>query len=131
MRLGRTAYVGLALITIAVGLAVHRHGSVLSNAARDVLGDALWAAMIVWWISALAPAVALSRRALTALAFCVVVELSQLYQSPGLDAIRRTTVGHLFLGSGFDPRDFAAYAFGVLAAVIFERAARARRVAIG
>ena len=38
----------------------------------------------------------------------------------GLDVVRSTTVGHLVLGSGFDPRDFAAYAGGVLAAVTCE-----------
>jgi len=31
-------------------------------------------------------------------------------------------VGHLALGSGFDRRDFAAYAVGVLVAVLLERA---------
>jgi hypothetical protein len=40
---------------------------------------------------------------------------------PVLDALRRTTAGHLALGSGFDRRDFAAYAGGVLAAVLLER----------
>jgi hypothetical protein len=42
---------------------------------------------------------------------------------PGLDAVRRTTVGRLALGSGFNARDLVAYAAGALAAVAFERAA--------
>jgi hypothetical protein len=94
---------------------------------RDVLGDALWAAMVVWWIAAVAPASRLPWRAAVALAFCFAVEFSQLWHFPALDALRRTTAGHLALGSGFDPRDFAAYAAGVLAAVLLERATERRR----
>jgi hypothetical protein len=30
-------------------------------------------------------------------------------------------LGHLVLGSGFDPRDFTSYAAGVLAAALLER----------
>jgi hypothetical protein len=106
--------------TIVVGLAVHLHGGALSPVARDVLGDALWAAMIFWWVGAAVPAVRLSRRAVVALAFCFAVELSQLYHAPGIDALRETTLGHLVLGSGFDPRDLAAYAAGVLTAALVE-----------
>jgi hypothetical protein len=108
---------------MALGLAVHRRGGILSPAVRDVLGDALWASMVAWWIAAVAPTVRLPRRAAMAVAFCFAVEFSQLYHTPALDAIRRTTAGHVALGSGFDPRDFAAYAVGVLAAVLLERQA--------
>jgi hypothetical protein len=116
----RIVYVALALGTIVVGLAVHLHGAALSPVARDVLGDALWAAMIAWWVGAAAPTARLSRRAVMALAICFAVELSQLYHAPGIDALRETTLGHLVLGSGFDPRDFVSYAVGVLAAALLE-----------
>jgi hypothetical protein len=94
---------------------------------RDVLGDALWAAMAAWWIAAVAPAIRLPWRAAVALALCFAVEFSQLVHLPVLDALRLTTVGYLALGSGFDRRDFAAYAGGVLAAVFLERAIERRR----
>lgn len=125
--LARTRYIAHALGTIALGLAVHRGGGVLSPVVRDVLGDALWAAMATWWIAAIAPSMRLQWRGAVALAICFVVEFSQLLHFPALDALRGTTVGHLALGSGFDPRDFAAYAGGVLAAVLFERAIEPRR----
>lgn len=118
----RTRYVALAVGTILLGLAVHLRGGALSPVARDILGDALWAAMAAWWVAAVAPAIRLSRRATIALAFCFAIEFSQLVHSPALDALRRTTAGHLALGSGFDPRDLASYAAGVLAAVLLERA---------
>ena len=124
--LARTRYFALAVGTMALGLAVHRRGGALSPAVRDVLGDALWAAMVVWWIAAIAPASRLHWRAAVALALCFAVEFSQLWHLPVLDALRRTTAGHLVLGSGFDPRDCGAYAAGVLAAVLFERATERR-----
>ncbi len=123
----RTRYFALAVGTIVLGLAVHGRGGALSPVVRDVLGDAFWAAMAAWLIAAVAPAVPLASRAAVALAFCFAVEFSQLIHLPALDALRRTTAGHLVLGSGFDRRDFAAYAAGVLAAVLLEWATGQRR----
>src|SRR3954464_10787450 len=108
--MSRVTYIAAAVATIAIGLLVHLRGTALGPVARDVLGDALWAAMIAWWAGALAPRTRLSVRGATAYAVCVVVELSQLYHAPALDAVRSTRLGHLVLGSDFDPRDLAAYA---------------------
>jgi hypothetical protein len=123
----RTRYFALAIGTVLLGLAVHLRGAALSPVVRDILGDALWAAMAAWWIAAVAPAIRLSWRATMALTFCFAIELSQLVHLPALDTLRRTTAGHLVLGSGFDPRDFASYAAGVLAAVLLEQAMERRR----
>jgi hypothetical protein len=123
----RGIYVAAALVTIGVGFAVHRGGSFLPSAARDVIGDALWAMMITWWVSALGPQLARVTRAVAAVAICYAVELSQLVHTSGLDAVRRTTLGHLVLGSDFDARDLAAYALGVAVAVAIDRAARLAR----
>lgn len=87
----------------------------LDATLRDMLGDALWAMMIAWWVGALMPAARPSRRAAVALAFCWAIEFSQLYHSPMVDGWRRTTVGELVLGTGFDLRDLGLYAVGVLA----------------
>ena len=114
----RLRYFGLAIGTIAVGLMVHLGGSFLPLAFRDALGDALWAMMIVWWIGVAAPRLPLRTRGLAALGICVGVELSQRYHTPLLDALRHTLPGHLVLGSGYDPRDFLAYAAGVIVAVV-------------
>jgi hypothetical protein len=77
--------------------------------------------MTFWWVGAAAPLAASWRRAGVALAICFAVELSQLYHAPSVDAIRRTTLGHLIIGTGFDARDLAAYAVGVLVAVMLDR----------
>ena len=49
-----------------------------------------------------------------------------MYHTPAIDAIRATRIGHLVLGSGFDPRDLLAYAIGVIGAVLLEAAVVAR-----
>jgi hypothetical protein len=121
----RRLYVALALGTIAIGLLVHLHGMGLNAVARDVAGDALWAAMIAWWVGALAPVMRASARGVLAYVVCAAVEVSQLYHTPGLDGVRATRLGHLLLGSGFDPRDLVAYAIGV-AGTVFVEAAVAR-----
>ena len=122
----RVPYVALAAVTIVIGLAVHLRGDALPAAARDILGDALWAAMVTWGIAAIDPALRLRMRGAVALAFCVAIEFSQLYHTSALDALRSTTPGHLVLGNGFDPRDLGAYAAGVLAAVLLEHTRRRR-----
>ena len=123
----RIPYVALALGTIVVGLGVHASGGALGRGGRDVLGDALWAMMMAWWVGTLAPHRTLRARSGAALAICVAVEVSQLVRTPALDAMRTTAGGHLVLGSDFDPRDLVAYALGVLGAVLLERALSRRQ----
>lgn len=94
----------------------------LGAAARDVAGDALWAAMIMWLAGAVAPHSRLAVRSAAAFAVCAAVEVSQLYHAPWLDAIRETEPGRLVLGSGFDPRDLGAYALGVAVAALLDAA---------
>ena len=116
----RVSFVALALLTITLGLTVHRSGDALGPAVRDMLGDALWAIMVCCSIGALITGRPVLLRSLAALMVCFAVELSQLLHWPALDAVRRTTLGHLVLGSGFDPRDLVSYALGVSVAVILE-----------
>lgn len=119
----RIVYLGLACLTIVLGLLLHRGVIPFGANAKDVLGDALWAAMMVWWISAVVPEARLVARGSVAFGLCVAVELSQLLHTPALDAVRQTTFGRLVLGSGFDARDLLAYAIGVVVAVLLERVA--------
>jgi hypothetical protein len=111
----------LAIATLFVGLAVQRAGFGLNPVVRDMLGDALWAGMIFYWLGVLVPRVRLQTRFALALAICAGVEASQLYHHPGLDALRATRLGHLVLGNGFDARDLLSYALGAAAALL-ERA---------
>lgn len=119
-------FLGLAIATIAIGLSVHWHGLSLPPAWRDVLGDALWAAMVYWVAAAAAPSLSTGIRAPLAVGICWAVEFSQLVQVPTLDRLRATTAGHLVLGSGFDARDLAAYAAGIAVALGLEMLLRRR-----
>jgi hypothetical protein len=114
----RASYLALAIATIVVGLAIHWHGASLGPVLRDIVGDALWAAMIFWFVSALLPSVRLGARGIVALCICFAVEAGQLVNSPALDALRNTAAGHLVLGSGFDPRDLVSYSAGVFVAML-------------
>src|SRR5262245_5337057 len=99
-----------------IGLSVRLWGDMLGATTRDVVGDALWASMILWWISVLIPRANMYVRGGVAYAICVAVEFSQLVHTPWLESARETLIGQLALGSGFDIRDLAAYAFGVAVA---------------
>ncbi len=109
-----------ALLTIGIGLLVHRGALPLTPRTRDVLGDALWASMMVWWMGVVWPAKTPMVRGGLALAVCVLVESSQLLHVSWLDAVRATSIGHLVLGSGFDARDLLAYTIGCGVAVAID-----------
>lgn len=120
----RFAWLGIALTTICVGLAIHGIAFGLAATLRDVAGDALWAVMIYAWMGSLWPLGPLRARAGLALAICWTVEVSQAWHTPWLDAVRRTTAGQLVLGSGFDVRDLGSYAVGVAVGCAAELVAR-------
>lgn len=111
----------IGALLVVVGLFVHTQTEWFPGNARDVLGDALWATMLACWISALSPHLPATVRYLTALLACFGVELSQLWHAAALDYARSFSFGRLVLGSGFDPRDFLAYALGVLIFVAIDR----------
>lgn len=110
----RLRYLAFAGATIVAGLLLQALRSGLPMAAADILGDALWGMMIYWLVGAALPETGRLRRTVIALATCWAVEFSQLYHAGWLDSWRATTLGRLVLGSGFDPRDLAAYGLGVL-----------------
>jgi hypothetical protein len=123
----RRWYLAATAATVAVGLLVFRGGGRLPPGVRDGAGDALWAAMMFWGVSAGAPQGRPGARAAAALALAWTVELAQLVRLPWLVALRATTLGHLVLGSDFDARDLATYALGVGAAALAEWGVRRRR----
>ena len=117
----RGTYAALGASTVVIGLVVHLGGRGVAPSLRDMLGDALWTAMMLWWVSVVAPRAPLWLRGALALAISFAVEASQLYRAPWLDAARSTLPGHLVLGSGYDTRDLAAYATGAAVAMWLDR----------
>lgn len=122
----RILYLLCALITIGLGLASRRYASVLPPLIAPYLGDTLWALMAFFFIRALFPHHSTRFAGSVALAFCYLVEISQLYHAPWIDAIRHTRFGGLILGFGFLWSDIVCYTVGVLMGTLLDLAGRRR-----
>ncbi len=109
----RLANLLAAFATIALGLLWRSHRVPLPSFVAKYGGDALWALMIFFLVRAVNPRLSLRAGSVWALAICWLVEFSQLYRAPWIDSIRHTFLGHLVLGSTFNPPDLLAYAVGV------------------
>ncbi|MGI4835020.1 MAG: DUF2809 domain-containing protein [Janthinobacterium lividum] len=116
----RAGYLGLGLVAIGLGLASRRYAAALPPWVGAYAGDALWALLVYWLAGALQPGWFAGRRALAAGAFAGLIEASQLWQAPWLQALRHTTLGALVLGQGFLWSDLACYALGIAAGVGLE-----------
>jgi hypothetical protein len=120
----RHPLLGLALIALAACLGIgsrpfadHMPGFVAAYA-----GDTLWATAAFLGVGLVLPRASTKQVAALAMTVSVAVEVSQLYHAPWIDAVRRTTVGGLALGSGFVWSDLACYAVGVGLGILVERA---------
>jgi hypothetical protein len=112
------------VVVIAVGLASRRY-AMFPALLQAYPGDALWALMIFLLIAFIKPGISTAQLAGAALATAFLVEASQLYQAPWINAVRATTLGHLVLGTGFQWLDLCAYSIGVAIGAVGD-VARAR-----
>jgi hypothetical protein len=120
-----TAVVGVILL----GLASRKFPWVFPAFLDQYPGDALWALMILLILGFIWPKLPSGRLALSALLVSFAVEFGQLYQPVWLRAVRQTDIGHLVLGSTFNPMDLVAYAAGICIGFTFE-SIRYRRTAV-
>ena len=109
----REIYVGWLVLVIAAGLATRWKGIGLPPFVAKYSGDALWAMMLFVGFGIVQPKRSTVTNMMLAAAFSCAVEFSQLYHAPWIDAIRRTTPGHLVLGETFAWGDIAAYLVGI------------------
>ncbi|MFO0954654.1 MAG: DUF2809 domain-containing protein [Isosphaeraceae bacterium] len=100
-------------LVILLGLGSRRFGHSLPGFVATYAGDTLWATVAFLGIGLVLPRASTWRVGLSAMAFSVLIELSQLYHAPFIDSVRRTTLGGLVLGHGFLWSDLACYAVGV------------------
>ncbi|GAB2940145.1 DUF2809 domain-containing protein [Hymenobacter coalescens] len=110
----RGRYITWALVTVALGLASRRWRAGLPGWVGAYAGDALWALLVFWLISAVGPRRPAWQRAAAAWAVAQLVEVSQLWQAPWLQAVRGTWLGALVLGRGFLWSDVLSYTAGIL-----------------
>ena len=92
--------------------------------------DALWAMMVALLFALPKPYGTTRKIALSALLFSVAIEFSQIYQADWINALRKTTLGALVLGSGFAWLDMLYYLFGILGFSLLHPALK-RRLEIG
>jgi len=103
------------IVTVALGLVSRKVPELFPAPLGKYPGDALWSLVVYWGIAWLIPNASIKKVAVLALLVSYADEISQLYQPPWLNAIRRTTLGHLVLGSAFSWLDLLAYTFGIAA----------------
>ena len=109
----RIVYLISVAIVMGVGLSSRKYAGYLPEWINTYLGDALWAVMIYLFTAVLLHDRKLLQIALASLLFCYLIEISQLYHAPWIDAIRNTRLGGLVLGFGFLWTDIIAYTMGI------------------
>ncbi|QJX48356.1 DUF2809 domain-containing protein [Hymenobacter taeanensis] len=114
MKSPRLTYLLLSINTIVLGLCSRRYGAWLPGWLAAYAGDTLWALLVFWLLSLGWPRGTAKSRALAALGFSYLIELSQLYHPAWLEAARHSTLGGLLLGHGFLWSDLLCYTVGVL-----------------
>lgn len=118
----RLLYVALGGVVIGLGLYSRSASSVLPPFIAAYAGDTLWALLVVFVLGWLFPQLAVGRLLLTAAAFALAIELSQLYHAPWLDHWRTQRLVRLVLGQGFLWSDLLCYAVGIAIGGLFELA---------
>ena len=116
----RLFYLLMAVIVIFLGLLSRRITGYLPEVVNLVLGDSLWALMVYLLMGMVFINWSVRKVAVFGLAFCFMIELSQLYHEPWIDKIRSTTLGGLVLGYGFLWSDLVAYAIGIGIGILVE-----------
>lgn len=116
----RLLYGLMIIIVITLGLLSRKMAYGIPGILNSYLGDALWALMIFIGFGFIFRNMETKKIALMAIAFCYLIEISQLYHAPWIDSIRKTTLGGLVLGYGFLWSDLIAYAIGIAVGVILE-----------
>lgn len=117
-------YLTCVIAVVALGFASRRYASHLPPFLAEYAGDTLWALLVFLGVGTLRPNTPLLHRGAMALGFAFVVEVSQLYHAPWIDAIRATKIGGLILGFGFLWTDLVCYVAGVLIGVCLDRTVR-------
>lgn len=108
------------MVVIAAGLAWRSPANPVSPFLHKYGGDLLWAVLMFLGFRSLLIRATPRRVAFVALAFCFVVEFSQLYHAPWIDSIRSTRLGALALGATFNAPDLIAYAIGIAFGYLIE-----------
>lgn len=122
----RFVYLLAATVIVIVGLASRRYREQLPEFLAEYAGDTLWALMVFLLVSTLLASRPVLVRAAISLALAFLVEISQLYHAPWIDAIGQTTLGGPVLGFRFLWADLVCYSVGSMIGAIAEWALAGR-----
>jgi hypothetical protein len=96
-----------------LGISSRHFADSLPDFIAAYAGDTLWALAVFAAVGLVFRFAATWQVAAMAFVISALVELSQLYHAPWIDAIRVTSLGALALGNEFVATDLACYAVGV------------------
>lgn len=114
-------YFFLSIIVMVLGLGTRFFSGYLPNLINLYLGDILWALMVFFLFGLLFGTKKTRYIATLTLLFSFGIEISQLYQSDLINALRQTRLGGLILGYGFSWSDLVSYSVGISLGVFVER----------
>lgn len=117
----RVVYGIAIVVTIILGLASRKYQNILPDWLGNYSGDVLWALMVFLGVGFIFTRWSTLRIAAMALVFSFSIEISQLYHSLWIDAIRRTRIGALVLGFGFLWSDLVCYVIGIFIGILIEK----------
>lgn len=120
MKNKRLKYLLLTLFVVILGLLSRKMSACTLDFVKLYLGDILWAMMVYFGCRFLFVNMRKRVACVLALVFSYLIEISQLYHAPWIDAIRETTLGGLVLGFGFLWSDILCYTVGVLLGIIVD-----------
>jgi hypothetical protein len=113
-------WVALIALACTVGIGSRRFALALPAFIAAYAGDTLWALVAFLGLGLFLPRTSTRHVGLLAIVFSVMIEVSQLYDAPWINAIRQTTLGGLILGFGFLWSDLTCYVVGVGLGVLIE-----------
>jgi hypothetical protein len=110
----------LIALTCCLGIGSRRHAAHLPEFVVQYTGDTCWALALFLVLGLVLPRASSGRIAALTLAGSFLVEVSQLYHAPWIEAVRQTTLGGLVLGFGFLWSDLACYVVGIGLGILVE-----------
>lgn len=109
----RIIYIVVALVTIPIGLATRKRPLFFHSFIAEYGGDTLWALLFFLLFRIIYIHKRLWVVAIITYAFCVFIEISQLYEAAWFQKWRDTFLGQMILGRGFLWSDLICYAVGI------------------
>lgn len=105
---------------MTIGLGLFSRTSFIPDWIYPYLGDMLYALLFFFIAGFLNPRLSTWKVVLLSVAFCYLIELTQLYQADWINTIRSYRLGSLILGYGFLWSDLFSYTAGGMIGGIVE-----------